>query len=126
MGFSKALRAQTASARIACASPTDWQRGQQSMSSETASSGRANPPAHALRVDGPHEVLRSEPRAAGEHVALQLVGSGKMVEAAETATVDQSLEQLRAHAAQLADRLQAQRGDVDRRESDLAAKEADL
>jgi chromosome segregation ATPase len=81
-----------------------------------------------LRVDQPHGISRVSHRSAEPGVP-QLVGASVEV-AAEAGDVgfrvEHSLEQLREHAAQLADRLQSEQGELDRRQHLLAAQEADL
>src|SRR5918996_1318340 len=80
-----------------------------------------------LRVDQPHASQPGVPHTSGERGTLQLVGVGIAAEAIGiTTAVENSLEQLREHAAQLSDRLQAEQSQLDRREETLAAREADL
>ena len=81
-----------------------------------------------FRVDQPHAAPRRVLQTTGERVALQPVGA--VAESAAfsqgSSVVEQSLDLLREHAAQLADRLQGEQAALDRRHSDLAAQEADL
>ena len=88
---------------------------------------RTIPPA-PMRIDQPHCRGAVEPHAAVQRSAAASGQRASLSEAAShvSAGVEHSLEQLREHAAQLADRLQSEQGTLDRRESALAAKEADL
>jgi len=85
--------------------------------------------AQEMRVDPPHAGPRRVLQPAGERVAASAVASGEAVDGplnAATSIVEHSLEQLREHAAQLADRLQTEQSTLDRRHSELEAQEADL
>ena len=76
-----------------------------------------------MRIDPPHAFNRGIVHRSPEQSESQLVG----VQADEVGVgVEHSLEQLREHAAQLADRLQSEQTVLDRRQSTLAAQEADL
>src|SRR5215211_3244273 len=81
-----------------------------------------------IRIDEPHAGPRRVLKSAGERAVLQPVGAE--AEAGATArgnnVLEQSLELLREHAAQLADRLQGEQAALDRRHSELEAQEADL
>src|SRR3954451_16675130 len=80
-----------------------------------------------IRIDQAHVIKASGSPHTLDHGNAPLVGTA--VEAAPrdvSIGVEQSLEQLREHAAQLADRLQAEQGDLDRRQSTLVAQEANL
>jgi chromosome segregation ATPase len=80
------------------------------------------------RFDAAHVIRPSEPhRLPVQQSALQFVATGKEDSAVGNAiALEHSVEQLRAHATQLADRLQSERDEVDERASQLAAREADL
>lgn len=81
-----------------------------------------------IRIDQPHAAPRRVLQVAGERAALQPVGAvvGAAAFGQGSSVVEQSLDLLREHAAQLADRLQGEQAALDRRHSDLAAQEADL
>src|SRR5439155_5484178 len=80
-----------------------------------------------MRIDLPHAINRGAVHQTAERSAVELVGAA-IEERAQAAGigVEHSLEQLREHAAQLADRLQSEQTELDRRQSALAAQEADL
>src|SRR4029078_3170592 len=80
-----------------------------------------------IRIDQPHGIIRGGVHRSSEPGSPQLVGAA--VEPHENqvgSSVDHSLEQLREHAAQLADRLQSEQTELDRRQGALASQEADL
>ncbi len=84
-----------------------------------------------IRIDQPHEIIRgSAANRAADYGAPQLVGVAVEAEVQEAnavgSRVEHSLDQLREHAAQLADRLQSEQGELDRRRNALVAQEADL
>jgi chromosome segregation ATPase len=80
-----------------------------------------------IRVDQPHSVPRRILGVVGERKALQPVASvGDLYASAASSVVEHSLDLLREHAAQLADRLQGEQTALDRRQNELAAQEADL
>ena len=80
------------------------------------------------RFDAAHVINLGEPHLLPvEQPALQVVGIGQEIAAGGGASgLERSVEQLRAHAMQLADRLQSERDEVDERANQLAAREADL
>jgi hypothetical protein len=70
-----------------------------------------------MRVDPPHAAPKRILHAAGERSALQPIGVVADAQAsAGTNIVEHSLELLREHAAQLADRLQGEQTALDRRQ----------
>ena len=84
--------------------------------------------AGGMRIDPPHAgPLRRPLHVAGERLAMEpaLVENDAYARSANS-VVEHSLDQLREHAAQLADRLQGEQSAIDRRQSELAAQEADL
>ncbi len=77
------------------------------------------------RFDGAHFNQQSEPHLPSvQRPALQLAAASQ--ESGAASAVENSVAQLRAHATELADRLQTERLEVDRRVNELAAQEADL
>ncbi len=79
------------------------------------------------RVDPPHAGPSRVHQAAGEHISVQPIGAELEAHAQSASSiVEHSLDQLREHAAQLADRLQVEQSALDRRQNELAAQEADL
>ena len=98
-----------------------------SSDAEHSAAGELENRAGSLRIDQPHVMLRGEPHAPAERPPLQLVGAPQGSTPSEVgAGVERSLEQLREHAAQLAERLQAEQGTLERRATALASQEADL
>jgi hypothetical protein len=80
-----------------------------------------------IRIDQPHAINRGPAHRMAEGGGPQLVGVvAEEQPSVASVGVEHSLEQLREHAAQLADRLQSEQGELDRRQSALAAQEADL
>ena len=80
-----------------------------------------------IRIDQPHGIIRGGAHRTSEIGAPQLVGAAVGAHENEVgSSVDHSLEQLREHAAQLADRLQSEQSELDRRQGALASQEADL
>src|SRR5262245_54869835 len=79
-----------------------------------------------LRFDAAHEQRASVPHTGLDRPVLQLAESAPARAAATTGmVVEHSVELLRSHAAELADRLQRDREDLDRRKGQIAAQEAD-
>ena len=87
-------------------------------------------PIAEMRVDQPHALKPALGGASGARNVPAPVGVAAAPAAfdasAVSAKVEHSLEQLREHAAQLADRLQSEQTLLDRRERTIAAQEADL
>src|SRR5690349_12783565 len=79
-----------------------------------------------IRIDQAHVIKGGAARHSASHAAVELVGAAVEERSVAAGDVEHSLEQLREHAAQLADRLQSEQSDLDRRQSALAAQEADL
>lgn len=83
-----------------------------------------------MRIDQPHALQPGLPHTAAPRSAPQPVGVAAELDAAESnavaTRVEHSLEQLREHAAQLADRLQSEQSALERRDRALVAQEADL
>lgn len=82
-----------------------------------------------MRVDAAHPLKPSNmlSLARGGGAAVSVGAQAESNESAAVgARVERSLEQLREHAAQLADRLQSEQSTLDRRERAIAAQEADL
>src|SRR5258708_38221278 len=80
-----------------------------------------------IRIDQPHGIIRGGVHRTSEPGAPQLVGAAVGAQENKVgSSVDHSLEQLREHAAQLADRLQSEQNELDRRQGALASQEADL
>src|SRR4051812_28557145 len=80
-----------------------------------------------MRIDPPHAVNRGTAHRSSEHGPPQLLGAVVEAPSKEIGIgVEHSLEQLREHAAQLADRLQSEQSELDRRHTALASQEADL
>src|SRR3954469_15896373 len=80
-----------------------------------------------IRIDQPHAIIRGGMYRSSDVGAPQLVGAA--VEAQQNqvgSSVDHSLEELREHADQLADRLQSEQSELDRRQNALVSQEADL
>src|SRR6185295_11922504 len=92
--------------------------------SDSKSRDAAGFPKADLRIDQPHAHGAAHLQSAGP--AVQLVGAGVAERSQSAGAVEHSLEQLREHAAQLADRLQLEQSELDRRQNALAAQEADL
>jgi chromosome segregation ATPase len=94
--------------------------------SDSPKSDESNFTASEMRIDQPHPVRRAPILKSHERLA-QPVAAGESAEPNAVAVgVEHSLELLREHAAQLADRLQSDQVALDRREAALAAQEADL
>src|ERR1700759_5434576 len=80
-----------------------------------------------MRVDPPHAGPRRIIHASGERGPLEPVAAQSEFQArSASSVVEHSLDQLREHAAQLADRLQGEQSAIDRRHNELANQEADL
>jgi chromosome segregation ATPase len=111
-----------------CCTPTSFFCECQRMSSESdRSEVDCSAPRAERRIDQPHAIDRGASHLVQSRSAMQPVAAavGEAASALET-NVERSLEQLREHAAQLADRLQGEQGALDRREKELAAQAADL
>src|SRR3972149_2593259 len=89
-----------------------------------ADQSRAEP--SELRIDPPHVIHRGDPHITAERHELQLAGGAEASAAVRTASVERSVQQPREQATELADRLQNEREELDLRERQLAAQEADL
>lgn len=80
-----------------------------------------------VRIDQAHASKPKIIHAAARGSSVPAVVAGAPIEAESTSfEVEHSLEQLREHAAQLADRLQSEQTSLDRRERTIMAQEADL
>ena len=68
-----------------------------------------------IRIDQAHPGHHGAPHSTGEGAGMQLVAVAEAQAGEVAVTVERSLDQLREHAAELADRLQSEQVALDRR-----------